>query len=95
MSEREKKVDEIFSVINHLTDEEKRELTIRARTTKEGIKAYTAFMYGVTTASSEVKVETKCEDEIHQEGEGTQNTQSSQEDDTPSSNQNNGSEEWL
>ena len=93
MSEREKKVDEIFAVINHLTDEEKRELTIRARTTTEGIKAYTSFLYGVTTSSNEIppKEDPHCEDKLHQEGEGTKNTGASE----SSSSGTKDSEEWL
>jgi hypothetical protein len=46
MSEEINKVDGIIKSINELSDAEKRELTIKVRTTNEGIKAYTSFLYG-------------------------------------------------
>jgi len=93
MSEKENKVDEIIRVINNLTDEEKRELTIKVRTTSQGIKAYTSFLYGVTTSSSEIppKEDPDCEDKQNQEGEGLKNTGASE----SSSSGTKDSEEWL
>lgn len=46
MAEEVNKVDDIIKKINGLSNPEKRELTIKVRTTPEGIKAYTSFLYG-------------------------------------------------
>lgn len=88
----ENKVDAIIKSINDLNNEEKRELTIKVRTTPEGNKAYVSFLYGVTSSASEVVVEepeepTSCEEESSKETrtESNEGTESGT----------NGSEEWL
>ena len=67
MSEQVNKVDAIIKTINDLSNDEKRELTIKVRTTPEGIKAYTSFLYGVTSSASEPSEEpeepTPCEND--------------------------------
>jgi hypothetical protein len=95
MSERENKVDQLISAINHLSDKEKRELTIKIRTTAEGIKAYTSFLYGVTSASSGTppKEDPNCDNPKYPEQEGTETTPNSE--NNSSSNKTKDSEEWL
>jgi len=68
MLETENKIDEIIAAINRLSDEEKRELTIKVRTTTEGIKAYTSFLYGVTSFATQNPTNEDpiyCEDPVH------------------------------
>ena len=40
-------VDAVIEAINDLKPDERQELTVRVRTTPEGIKAYTAFNFGL------------------------------------------------
>jgi hypothetical protein len=82
------KVDAIISSINKLTDEEKRELTIKVRTTPEGIKAYTSFLYGIGgKASQPPKEDQDCETTKHETPNGDNNS--------GSGSSTNSSEEWL
>ena len=79
----ENKVDAIISSINKLTDAEKRELTIKVRTTPDGIKAYTSFLYGIgNEASQPPKEDPNCEETGHENPTG-------------SGSSTNASEEWL
>ena len=48
--EQMKTPDGFIETINKLPAQGKRELSIKARTTKEGIKAYVGFLYGVAPA---------------------------------------------
>jgi hypothetical protein len=93
MSEKENIVDKLIAAINNLSDTEKRELTIKVRTTTEGIKAYTSFLYGVTSSPREIppKEDSHCEDTKNQELEGTSNTETPKDDSGGTKD----SEEWL
>lgn len=83
------RVDAIINGINKLNNEEKRELTIKVRTTTEGVKAYTSFLYGLGNAVDVPPVDVPdCHD--------TTNIPDSTGSDADSENNNtNASEDWL
>ena len=83
----ENKVDTVISSINKLSVKEKRELTIKVRTTPEGIKAYTSFLYGIGGVSEPPREDPKCEDDEHENPKG--------ENDSSSGSNTNTSEDWL
>ena len=83
----ENKVDAIITSINKLSVKEKRELTIKVRTTPEGIKAYTSFLYGIGGVSEPPKEDPKCEEAESENPKG--------ENDSSSESSTNTSEEWL
>lgn len=93
MSESVNKVDKIISDINSLTNKEKRELTIKVRTTPDGINAYTSFLYGIggkaTTTPSEE--DPNCDDPTHNDETPTDTNENSEN----SSEDSNTTEEWL
>lgn len=87
MAEEIDKVDGIIESINQLSDAEKRDLTIRVRTTPEGIKAYTSFLYGFGGLPS-VPVDNGNTPPIPDEGNPTSKESQDNNNDTSE-------EEWL
>lgn len=87
MSDPINKVDTIINSINKLSVKEKRELTIKVRTTTEGIKAYTSFLYGIGGVSEPPKEDPNCEDDEHENPK--------EKNDSSSESSTNTSEDWL
>ena len=88
------RVDAIINGINQLKTEEKRELTIKVRTTPEGIKAYTSFLYGIGDPLDDVPpIDDDTSDDCHNDSD---DTPSSSGDDADSNDNNiNSSEDWI
>jgi len=84
----ENKVDAVISSINKLSVKEKRELTIKVRTTPNGIKAYTSFLYGIDGEEVQPpKEDPNCETPKQENPTGNNNSSSA--------SSTNNSEEWL
>tara|TARA_R110000782_G_scaffold237188_1_gene323301 strand:+ start:17193 stop:17465 length:273 start_codon:yes stop_codon:yes gene_type:complete len=90
MAEEVNKVDDIIKKINGLSHAEKRELTIKVRTTPEGIKAYTSFLYGYGGLPSKENEDEHDEDNDTSPHANDPNAKESQDNNNPASE-----EDWL